>query len=135
MSYRKHLMTSDEPPSELYKAVELDTNLAEVGTDMISRAKAIEAIDEIESEIAEGLGFEYEKWRKYFCDLQPAQSERIKGHWIDTNIFFPNTCGQLVHEVYCDKCHGIAYFRRTNNAYVGASICPNCGADMREVTT
>ena len=39
MSYRKHLMTSDEPPSELYKA-------AEVGTDCISRRAAINAIDE-----------------------------------------------------------------------------------------
>lgn len=63
-------------------------------------------------------------------ELPSAQPERIKGHWIDTNIFFPNTCGQFVHEVYCDKCYGIAYFRRTNNAYVGASICPNCGTDM-----
>ena len=39
MSYRKHLMTSDEPPSELYKAAEVGTNLAEVGTDCISRGK------------------------------------------------------------------------------------------------
>ena len=46
MSYRKHLMTSDEPPSELYKAAEVGTNLAEVGTDLISRKAAIKAIDE-----------------------------------------------------------------------------------------
>ena len=44
MSYRKHLMASDEPPSELYKAVELSTNLAEVGTDCISRQAAIDAL-------------------------------------------------------------------------------------------
>ena len=44
MSYRKHLMTSDEPPSELYKAVELGTNLAEVGTDCISRQAAIDTL-------------------------------------------------------------------------------------------
>ena len=42
MSYRKHLMTSDEPPSELYKATEVGTNLAEVGTDCISRQAAID---------------------------------------------------------------------------------------------
>ena len=53
---------------------------AEVATDSdtISRAKAIKAIDEIESEIADGLGFEYEKWRQYFCDLPPAQPEIIR---------------------------------------------------------
>ena len=45
MSYRKHLMTSDVPPSELYKAVELSTNLAEVGTDCISRQAAIDALN------------------------------------------------------------------------------------------
>jgi hypothetical protein len=38
-------------------------------SDTISRQAAIFAIDEIESEIAEGRGFEYEKWRKYFCDI------------------------------------------------------------------
>ena len=45
MSYRKHLMTSDEPPSELYKAVELGTNSAEVGMDCISRQRAIDAVN------------------------------------------------------------------------------------------
>ena len=44
MSYRKHLMTSDEPPSELYKANEVGTNLAEVGTDAISKQQAIDAV-------------------------------------------------------------------------------------------
>ena len=46
--------------------------------DMISRQAAIDALDEIEAEVAEGFGFEYEKWRKYFCDLPPAQPEIIR---------------------------------------------------------
>ena len=46
MSYRKHLITSDEPPSELYKATELGTNLASLSTDCISRQAAIDALDE-----------------------------------------------------------------------------------------
>ena len=54
----------------------LGTNLASLGTDTISRQAAIDAIDEIESEIADGLGFEYEKWRKFFCDLPPAHEEQ-----------------------------------------------------------
>ena len=45
MSYRKHLMTSDEPPSKLYKAVELGTNLAEVGTDCISRQALLDKFE------------------------------------------------------------------------------------------
>ena len=73
MSYRKHLMTSDEPPSELYKAVELSTNLAEVGTDCISRQQAIDALDEIEAEVADGYGYQYAKWREYFAKMQSAQ--------------------------------------------------------------
>ena len=46
--------------------------------ELITKKQAIDAIDEIESEIAEGFGFEYEKWRKYFCDLPSAQPEIIR---------------------------------------------------------
>lgn len=42
-------------------------------TDTISRQAAIDAFDEIESEIASGTGFQYEKWRKRFCELPSAQ--------------------------------------------------------------
>ena len=35
----------------------------------ISRQAALDAIDEIESEVADGDGFQYEKWRQFFCDL------------------------------------------------------------------
>lgn len=47
--------------------------------DLISRQAAIDALDEIESEVADGYGYQYEKWRKYFCGLPSAQSERKKG--------------------------------------------------------
>ena len=61
------------------------TNLAQVGTDCISRQQAIDALDDIESEVADGGGFQYEKWRKYFCELPPAQPEIIHcrecKHW------------------------------------------------------
>ena len=42
----------------------------------IYRQQAIDALDEIESEIADGDGYQYEKWRKYFCELPSAQPER-----------------------------------------------------------
>jgi hypothetical protein len=41
MSYRKHLMTDDVPPSELYKTVKIDTD-----SDTISRQQAIDALAE-----------------------------------------------------------------------------------------
>ena len=45
MSYRKHLMTSDEPPSELYKAAEVGTDVPDnnVG-ELISRQAALVAL-------------------------------------------------------------------------------------------
>lgn len=44
--------------------------------DLISRQAAIDAIDDIESEVADGDGFQYAKWREYFCDLPSAQPIR-----------------------------------------------------------
>ena len=79
MSYRKHLMTSDEPPSELYKAVELGTNLAEVGTDCISRQAAIDALWK--------ALYEYEdKTEKQFQESEDLDV----GDWILHRIFVQN---------------------------------------------
>ena len=46
--------------------------------DLIERQAAIDALDEIESEVADGYGYQYEKWRKYFCGLPSAQQEIIR---------------------------------------------------------
>ena len=78
MSYRKHLMTRDEPPSELYKATEVSTNLAEVGTDCsefpnnsdtISRQDAVSR-RRLLSDLKELIT----AWEKY-----PVMAEQIKG--------------------------------------------------------
>ena len=45
--------------------------------DLISRQAAIDAIDEISNEVDDGDGFDYAKWREYFCDLPPAQPKII----------------------------------------------------------
>ena len=74
-------------------------------SDCISRQTAIDAIDEIESEIAEGCGVEYEKWRKYFCDLPSAQPDlgKYEYHYDHTDCIWyrpearnrcPVTCAQ-----------------------------------------
>lgn len=43
--------------------------------DLIKRQAVLDALDDIESEVADGDGFQYAKWRQYFCDLPPAQYE------------------------------------------------------------
>ena len=47
-------------------------------SDLIEREIILDAIDEIESEVADGDGFQYEKWRRYFCELPSAQPEPLK---------------------------------------------------------
>ena len=42
-------------------------------SDLISRAAALEALDEINAEIEDGDGFDFEKWREFFCDMPSAQ--------------------------------------------------------------
>ena len=41
--------------------------------DCISRQAAIDALDEIEAEVADGYGYQYAKWREYFAKMQSAQ--------------------------------------------------------------
>lgn len=57
---------------------ELSTNLASLGTDCISREQAIDALDEIEAEVADGYGYQYAKWREYFVEMPSAQPDIIR---------------------------------------------------------
>ena len=70
MSYRKYLMTDDVPPSELYKTVKLSTNLAEVGTDCISRQAAIDALYSVDEYNSRSV--------KAIKQLQPIQPEIVR---------------------------------------------------------
>lgn len=55
--------------------------------DLVKRQTILDALDEIESEVADGEGFRYEKWRQYFCNLPPAQPEpAIPLQWIEAEI-------------------------------------------------
>ena len=47
-------------------------------SDTISRQAAIEALDEIEAEVADGYGYQYAKWREYFVEMQSAQPDIIR---------------------------------------------------------
>ena len=53
-------------------------------------------------------------------DMPTIQPERIKGHWVNGR---------------CDKCNAHAPFWCMASTYYASNFCPNCGADMREVTT
>ena len=44
--------------------------------DLIDRQAAIDALDEIEAEVADGYGYQYAKWREYFVEMPSAQPER-----------------------------------------------------------
>ena len=98
-------------------------------SDLISRQAALDALDEIESEVADGYGYQYEKWRKYFCGLPSAQPER-KGKWIEMGTNKDGT-----HSIRCSKCGG-GYKTRGHARSIATKakykFCPNCGAKMDE---
>jgi hypothetical protein len=106
---------------------QLGTNLAEVGTDCISRQAAIDRATK-EHDFFRGAVTVSDKARRdellnvmcWLGELPPAQPERIKGRWIEK----PHVHGVA----YCSLCD---YELHTNDT----NFCPNCGAEMREVTT
>ena len=98
----------------------LGTNLAQLGTDCISRQAAIDAIDEISHEVDDGDGFDYAKWRENFCELPPAEPKRIRGKWVFKNDLVAIPTGYYE----CSECKIGRLMHKEN-------FCPNCGADMR----
>ena len=65
--------TADEDTT--YQLIEALDAVRGCDEDCISRRVVIEAIDDIESEVADGFGFQYEKWREYFCELPAVQPD------------------------------------------------------------
>lgn len=90
-------------------------------SDLISRQTAIDALDEIESEVADGYGYQYEKWRKYFCGLPSAQPERKRGKWIKQD------CGGVEYTAVCSEC---GYGTFWSDA-LDFDFCPKCGSYNR----
>ena len=100
---------------------ELFGNSEQLELDTISRQAAIDALDEIEAEVADGYGYQYAKWREYFVEMPPAQPKRIRGKWIHDG-------GKWKNRWICSNCGYKWFFDCIEGAY-----CPNCGAKM-EVT-
>lgn len=101
------------------------TNLAEVGTDCISRQAAIDALakfvpyaicDESTESYTNGLTDAY----NLICQLPSAQPERMRGKWERHYCEDGNPDGWR-----CDNCDEWYYFGQTL-----PNFCPNCGAKM-----
>ena len=95
------------------------TNLAEVGTELISRQAAIDAVMECydNDEL-----FEVYEWK--LNELPPIQQ---KGRWIKLDMhrgMADHKCSACEQECYVPTCMGEPMY----------AYCPNCGAKM-EVTT
>ena len=100
----------------------LSTNLAEVGTDYISRQQAIDALGELPTFTQD---WSYNTWMytddvyNAIKELPPIQPKR--GKWIEIEAF--SDC----RYVKCDQCKTVEVFyygkRNTN-------FCPHCGAKM-----
>lgn len=95
-------------------------------SDCISRQAAIDALDEIEAEVADGYGYQYAKWREYFAKLPPAEPESAQ--WVQMLI------NSRMYK--CSNCH-VAWNKRlvfddegySKNIFM--KYCPCCGRKMQ----
>ena len=109
-------------------------------SDTISRAKAIDALNNIEIPRNASWYQYYQQALTAVDKLPPAQPERIKGHWIESNglnILMKKFIEKGETWRVCDKCGAgfmIGYQYECDKLYHETfhNFCPNCGADMRE---
>ena len=64
-------------------------------SDLISRQAAIDAIDEISREVDDGYGFDYAKWRQYFCELPSEHGTNLAEGGTDC----------ISRQAACEYCH------------------------------
>ena len=115
---------------------EPSTNCSELpnSSDAISRQAAIDALGE-RPMVWVGSDYELGARNQYDADVlaletvPPAQPERKRGRWNITDAY--------PHNVYCSECY--TRFAQTHWAVwedgsLPRNFCPNCGADMREVS-
>ena len=92
-------------------------------SDLIDRQAVIDALDEIEAEVADGYGYQYAKWREYFVEMPSAQPQRKTGRWVNIDES---------EKWECSVCGRMMWFSpRLNVKPSDYRFCPNCGADMR----
>ena len=115
MSYRKYLMPSDISPSAAYGAIAVDSD-----TDTISRQAVLDALNNIEIPRNASWYQYYQHALTAVDKLPPARPERIKSKW-ELHTYMP-------HNKFCLACRNDSPYNKRWD------FCPNCGADMREVT-
>lgn len=107
----------------------LDTNLASLGTDCISREQAIETAKKMYVACETNSIDDYEMlMEEALKALPPAEPKRIRGKWMgaDTQCgIVCSVCGVAVD----DFCHSADYI----DLDYEPNFCPHCGAKM-EVT-
>lgn len=108
-------------------------------TDTISRQAAIEALGEkpvawSKGEYERGLQNQWGYDVSAIKQLQSAQPEYIKGHWICDRSWSEGVgMGESYgHYWKCDKC---GHLEQGDWGECGCNFCSNCGSDNREVTT
>lgn len=102
------------------------TNLAEVGTDCISRQAVKNAIcDYVCAPDVRCVSNHECRMKQLISELPPIQQK--KGRWIKLDMhrgMADHKCSVCEQECYVPTCMGEPMY----------AYCPNCGADMREVT-
>ena len=115
----QHPITAEVVLELVKQLSEHGTNLAEVGTDCISRQAAIDAVMECYDK--DELLMVY-VWK--LNELPQIQPDRIKGHWIEialsNHTYKCSVCGRLLVNITDGK----------NNVAKKYPYC-HCGADMR----
>ena len=110
---------------------ELSTNLAEVGTDCISRQRAIDAIEHIttsmsicvNSDECHGMKRMQRQAVIELANMPAIQPKR--GRWLKLDMHIgmaDHKCTVCKQECYVPTCMGEPMY----------AFCPNCGADMRQ---
>lgn len=100
----------------------------------IIREKFVDALDEIENEISEGLGFQYEKWRAFAGSLEEETAEweyDENGAGKDVPAWTCGSCRQRNDMIPTKILYPIGE-RPVENPYAwkGSRFCPNCGIKM-----
>lgn len=122
--YDIYKIINDLPSANLQPSCnQLATNLQPT---CVSRQTVLDAIDAIESEVEDGDGFQYEKWRQHFCELPSVEPKRKMGKWIGTEFDGYADGNPVYYEWKCSACGCVVEDEEPTWNY-----CPNCGADMR----
>ena len=74
--------------------------------DSISRQTVLDALAEISREVDDGYGFNYAKWREYFCELPPEHSTNLAE--VGTNCSeFPNNSDAISRQQAIDALYRV----------------------------